>query len=86
VRTQQVMNNCEDDLNLIQGWFSGVDFQFSFPINVQIANVSGGASWNDPPKSTPVVRNSASAVLKIWRVLPRANRSRPLHGAKLADR
>jgi len=49
VRAAQLMDNCEDDFNLMQEWFSGVNFQFSFPINVQIANATGGASWNDPP-------------------------------------
>jgi hypothetical protein len=48
-RTSRVMFLCEDDFNVMQAWFKGVGFQFSFPIKVQIANASGGASWNDPP-------------------------------------
>ena len=44
----QLVVACEKDFTLMQGWFSGVDFQFSFPIAVQIANASGGASWGDP--------------------------------------
>ncbi len=39
---------CEQDLALMQDWFSGVNFIFDFPLPVQIANASGGASWNDP--------------------------------------
>jgi hypothetical protein len=39
---------CEFDFDLISGWFSGIDFKFSFPITVQIVNASGGASWQDP--------------------------------------
>jgi len=49
VRAAQLMENCEDDFQLMQDWFSGVNFEFSFPINVQIVNATGGASWNDPP-------------------------------------
>jgi hypothetical protein len=44
----QVMAACEQDFTLMQGWFSGVEFRFSFPIAVQIANASGGATWSDP--------------------------------------
>lgn len=40
---------CERDLQLITGWFAGVRFEFSFPIYVQIADGTGGASWTDPP-------------------------------------
>jgi hypothetical protein len=46
---QALMDACERDFDLMQGWFAGVNFQFSFPIGVQINNASGGASWNDPP-------------------------------------
>lgn len=44
-----LMNFIENDLSLIINWFTGVNFHFSFPINVQITGNSGGASWTDPP-------------------------------------
>jgi hypothetical protein len=40
---------CEQDFNLMSGWFAGVGFEFSFPLPVQIVNAGGGASWSDPP-------------------------------------
>jgi hypothetical protein len=48
-RAQQLFHQCEFDFNLMSSWFPGVNFEFSFPISVQINNASGGASWNDPP-------------------------------------
>jgi hypothetical protein len=48
-RALQLMNRCDFDFQIMQGWFGGVNFQFSLPINVQIADATGGASWNDPP-------------------------------------
>jgi hypothetical protein len=44
-----VLAACEQDLQWISGWFAGVRFEFSFPIQVQIADGTGGASWTDPP-------------------------------------
>ena len=44
-----LMNYCELDLALMQSWFPGVNFQFAFPISVQITGDDGGASWTDPP-------------------------------------
>jgi hypothetical protein len=46
-RALQLMNRCDIDFQIMQGWFSGVNFKFSLPIKAQIANASGGASWND---------------------------------------
>ena len=48
-RAAQLMDTCEQDFDLMQSWFAGVNFQFSFPISVQITNATGGAGWNDPP-------------------------------------
>jgi hypothetical protein len=48
-RSLELLNDCESDLALIQGWFTGVAFQFAFPIGVQISGSSGGATWTDPP-------------------------------------
>lgn len=48
-RALDLLNFCEGDLALMQSWFPGVNFQFAFPISVQITGNSGGASWTDPP-------------------------------------
>lgn len=46
---QALMNVCDQDFATIEGWFAGTDFQFSRPVNVELHNAAGGASWNDPP-------------------------------------
>jgi hypothetical protein len=46
---RDLMNYCESDFALMQSWFPGVNFQFAFPISVQITGDNGGASWTDPP-------------------------------------
>jgi hypothetical protein len=48
-RALDLLNYCESDLALIQSWFTGVNYQFAFPIYVQITGDSGGARWMDPP-------------------------------------
>ena len=48
-RASGLMAACEMDFALMSSWFTGVNFVFSFPISVKIANASGGASWQDPP-------------------------------------
>ena len=48
-RALGLLSYCENDLALISNWFTGVNFQFAFPISVQITGDSGGASWMDPP-------------------------------------
>jgi Carboxypeptidase regulatory-like domain len=45
---QDLMNECDQDFGLIAGWFEGTRFEFSFPVNVQLDNATGGASWDDP--------------------------------------
>jgi Carboxypeptidase regulatory-like domain len=45
---QDLMTTCDQDFGLIAGWFAGTDFEFSFPVNVQLENAAGGASWDDP--------------------------------------
>jgi hypothetical protein len=45
---RDLLNYCESDFALIQSWFAGVNFQFAFPISVQITGDSGGASWTGP--------------------------------------
>lgn len=48
-RTTQLMANCDADFELMQGWFTGVTFPFSTPMEVDVNNQSsGGASWGPP--------------------------------------
>src|ERR1700753_747301 len=43
------MSDCDADFTLMQGWFSGVSFPFSTPMEVDVANNDGGgASWGPP--------------------------------------
>jgi hypothetical protein len=44
----QLFDSCEYDFQLMQSWFAGVNFKFSFPINVQLTNGTSGAGWSDP--------------------------------------
>jgi hypothetical protein len=46
-RASHVQAYCEADLALIQSWFPGVDFLFSYPIELRIMNDTGGAEWHD---------------------------------------
>ena len=47
-RTAQAMAAADQDFALMQSWFPGVNYAFDLPMNVQIANATGGASWEDP--------------------------------------
>ena len=48
-RTTQLMADCDADFALMQGWFSGVTFPFSTPMEVDVNNdPSGSASWGPP--------------------------------------
>ncbi len=44
-----LMDVCEQDLDVVTGWFGGTDFAFSFPISVEINSGDSGGSWTDPP-------------------------------------
>jgi hypothetical protein len=46
---KDLLTYLEGDLSLIQSWFPGVNFEFAFPISVQVTGDSGGAGWTDPP-------------------------------------
>ena len=63
-RANALLDACEQDFALMQGWFAGVNFEFSFPISVQIANASGGASWTDPPNIALPFGYSPTVVIK----------------------
>src|SRR6266496_5273379 len=39
----------EKDFVLMQGSFTGVNFQFLLPIRVELTGEDGGAGWTDPP-------------------------------------
>ena len=46
---RDLMDTCDQDFDLMAGWFAGTHFEFSFPVKVQLENAAGGASWDDPP-------------------------------------
>jgi hypothetical protein len=58
-RAGALLAQCEQDFALMQSWFGGVSAGFA-PLSVQIANATGGASWNgssvtiNPGTGTPV--------------------------------
>jgi hypothetical protein len=45
-RTNTVIAACENDFNLMQGWFGGIALNNNFPIPVTITQNGGGASWS----------------------------------------
>jgi hypothetical protein len=48
-RANALIAACENDFDLMQGWFGGIDLTFSYPITVQIAPGSyASASWGPP--------------------------------------
>jgi hypothetical protein len=63
-RALGLMNSCEADFTMMGGWFSGVGFEFHFPLPVQINNLSGGASWSDAPDITVDFGTSPTVTLK----------------------
>src|SRR5215467_11055889 len=44
-RTNQVIAFCEQDFNLMSGWFGNVSLGVNFPIPVSVTQNSGGAKW-----------------------------------------
>lgn len=46
---QGLMNVIEGDLAVVTGWFAGTAFKFAYPIEIELHNATGGASWQNPP-------------------------------------
>jgi len=44
-RTNQVIASCEQDFDLMSGWFGNVSLGVKFPFPVYVSQDSGGASW-----------------------------------------
>ena len=44
-RTNAVIAVCEDDFNLMSGWFGNPALDYNIPCTVQVTQNSGGASW-----------------------------------------
>lgn len=63
-RAAALQAKCEQDFTLMSGWFAGVNFEFSFPIAVQVTNATGGASWTDPPDIALAFGYSPTVVIK----------------------
>jgi hypothetical protein len=47
-RTTQAMQSCDADFQLMQGWFTGVTFPFSTPMEADVQTGGGTASWGPP--------------------------------------
>jgi hypothetical protein len=47
-RTNALIAQCENDYNLMANWFGGIAPPFPLPLQVQVANAGGGASWGPP--------------------------------------
>jgi hypothetical protein len=48
-RANALIGSCENDFNLMQGWFGGINLTFSYPVTVQIApGPRARASWGPP--------------------------------------
>ena len=47
-RTNAVITACENDFNLMQGWFGGIELPYAYPVSIIVANAGGGASWGPP--------------------------------------
>ena len=47
-RTNAVIAACENDFNLMKGWFGGIELSYSYPVSILVANLGGGASWGPP--------------------------------------
>lgn len=47
-RTTQLMQNCDADFSLMQGWFTGVAFPFAEPMEADVQGGGGTASWGPP--------------------------------------
>ncbi len=62
-RTTQLMADCDADFALMQGWFSGVTFPFSTPMEVDVNNdPSGSASWGPPVQLNISVTSAISSM------------------------
>jgi hypothetical protein len=47
-RTNAVIAACENDFNLMSGWFGNTALDVDFPIPVNVTQLGGGASWSLP--------------------------------------
>jgi hypothetical protein len=47
-RTTQAMQSCDADFQLMQGWFTGVTFPFSTPMEADVQTGGGTAGWGPP--------------------------------------
>lgn len=45
----ELLGSIEQDFDLMQSWFAGVNFQFALPLDVFLTGEDGGAGWLDPP-------------------------------------
>jgi hypothetical protein len=68
-RTNAVIAACENDFNLMTGWFGDIALDVNFPIAVNVTQNSGGASWSRSGGNLTVTVNPAIGVASFVRYL-----------------
>ena len=47
-RTNALIAKVEADFAIMKAWFAGIELPYAYPVAVNVANLSGGASWGPP--------------------------------------
>jgi len=68
-RTNAVIAACENDFNLMSGWFGNIALDVNFTIAVNVTQNSGGASWSLSGGNLIVTINPANGVASFVRYL-----------------
>jgi hypothetical protein len=59
-RTNAVIDGCENDFNLMSGWFGNIGLDVNIPITVNVTQNGGGASWSASGGNLTVTINPAA--------------------------
>jgi hypothetical protein len=68
-RTNAVIAGCENDFNLMSGWFGNIALDVNFRITVNITQNTGGASWSLSSGNLTVTINSGTGAANFVRYL-----------------
>jgi hypothetical protein len=68
-RTNAVIAACENDFNLMTGWFGNIALDVNFPIVVNVTQNSGGAAWSLRGGNLTVTINPALGVASFIQYL-----------------
>jgi hypothetical protein len=68
-RTNAVIAACENDFNLMSGWFGNIALDVNFTIPVNVTQNSGGASWSLSSGNLTVTINPGNGVASFVRYL-----------------